>query len=429
MTATIFQPRRLTQGDRWFQAAVLVTVCLEIVVFFEPAPVDAAIGLCLLFGLMAHKLDFHNVSWAAISSLAVFSVANLASLYDPLDMDWAVRYLFITLYLVASWFFFAGVASKYGSDFAQRIIRWYSIAGVVSALLGAGGYFGLLPFRDTLLLYGRARGLFKDCNVYGPYFVPMVIFGLTKLTDAAVPMARRVESGVYVATGAVGMIVCFSRACWMNFGVALAIYLGGQLLWLTPPAERARRIRKGIIAAAICAPLVVLVLYTPAVSRMMAVRVSGNGLQSYDRVRFATHDLALATAEQRPFGIGPGQSEQQFGYATHSMYLRVLSENGFIALAAILVFVALTALRALGLARQAQSPLAREFNLVLFACIVGHLVNSDVIDTVHWRHIWLIYGLAWTPAISTTAARSAVAFRSVTATRRAMAEPYQGVRV
>jgi hypothetical protein len=425
----MLQPRRLTLGDRWFQAAVLVTVCLEIIVFFEPAPVDAAIGLCLLFGLMAHKLDFRNISAPAVLSLTVFAVANIASLYDPLDMDWAVRYLFITLYLVASWFFFTGVASRYGFEFSQRVIRWYSIAGLISAFLGVGAYFGLLPFRDILLLNGRARGLFKDCNVYGPYFVPMVIFGLTKLTDAAMPVARRVESGLYVAAGAVGMLVCFSRACWMNFAVALVIYLGGQLLWLTPPPERARRIRKGVIAAAICAPLLLLVLNTPAVSKMMAIRVSGNGLQSYDRVRFATHDLALATAEERPFGIGPGQSEQQFGYATHSMYLRVLSENGFLGLAAILVFVAITGLRALGLARQAQSPLVREFNLVLFACIVGHLVNSDVIDTVHWRHIWLIYGLAWTPAISTGTARTAAAFRAVTLKRRPVPQPYQGVGV
>jgi O-antigen ligase len=155
--------------------------------------------------------------------------------------------------------------------------------------------------------------------------------------------------------------------------------------------------------------VLVILLNIPAVSNMMSVRVSGNGLQSYDRVRFATHDLALTTAVERPFGIGPGQSEGLFGYATHSMYLRVLSENGFLALAGILVFVAVTAARAFRLTRYAESPAVREFNLVLFACIVGHLVNSDVIDTVHWRHIWLIYALAWTPAVSAYTVRARVA--------------------
>jgi len=29
------------------------------------------------------------------------------------------------------------------------------------------------------------------------------------------------------------------------------------------------------------------------------------------------------------------------------------------------------------------------------SCIAGYLVNSAVIDTVHWRHVWLFLALAW----------------------------------
>jgi len=48
--------------------------------------------------------------------------------------------------------------------------------------------------------------------------------------------------------------------------------------------------------------------------------------------------------------------------------------------------------------RHAADPWIREVNLAVFACICGHLVNSFVIDTVHWRHIWFIYGLPWVSA-------------------------------
>jgi hypothetical protein len=57
-----------------------------------------------------------------------------------------------------------------------------------------------------------------------------------------------------------------------------------------------------------------------------------------------------------------------------------------------------TAVRSVRLIEQAEDPWYREVNLVVFACIAGHLVNSFVIDTVHWRHIWFIYAIPWAPA-------------------------------
>ena len=37
--------------------------------------------------------------------------------------------------------------------------------------------------------YGRATGLFKDPNVFGPFLVPALIYGLSRLTRRA--FARR----------------------------------------------------------------------------------------------------------------------------------------------------------------------------------------------------------------------------------------------
>jgi O-antigen ligase len=141
--------------------------------------------------------------------------------------------------------------------------------------------------------------------------------------------------------------------------------------------------------------LIGLVLTTSGASGMMAVRLNRGGLQDYDRVRFATQRLALQTAEERPLGVGPGQAEVVFQYSTHSLYMRVLSENGMVALLALLVFIAATAWRAVQLARYAPDRWVRDVNLAAFASIAGHMVNSAVIDTVHWRHIWFILALPW----------------------------------
>jgi len=32
---------------------------------------------------------------------------------------------------------------------------------------------------------------------------------------------------------------------------------------------------------------------------------------------------------------------------------------------------------------------------VLLALIAGQLVNSLVIDSMHWRHLWVVLGLVW----------------------------------
>jgi hypothetical protein len=79
------------------------------------------------------------------------------------------------------------------------------------------------------------------------------------------------------------------------------------------------------------------------------------------------------------------------------MYIRILSENGVVALLALLVFIGSTAVRSVSIIQRAEDPWFRQVNLVALACIAGHLVNSFVIDTVHWRHIWFIYAIPWAP--------------------------------
>jgi hypothetical protein len=388
---------QLSAGDRLLQAVVFLAMILEIVVFIEPAPVDAVIVLCLVAAALSGKLDFSGVGAAALASISLFAVMNLVSLYDAFDPGKAIAYVAVTLYLIGSLLLFAGLVGRYGKPLMIRLIAAYSIAGLISALLGAGGYFHLLPFQDRLLLNGRARGLFKDCNVYGPFFVPMALFALPRLMDLRSAVRQRLWQGVLFAAALLAMLLSFSRACWANFGVAAAVFLTGQFL-LAPGRERTRGLagKAGILLAGTVA--VLLLLNVPAVNSMLKVRVNSNRLQDYDRVRFATQSLALEAAETHPFGIGPGQSEAVFDYSTHSMYLRILAENGVFALAALLAFIAATLARCLTSMRHAADPWIREVNLAVFACICGHLVNSFVIDTVHWRHIWFIYALPWVSA-------------------------------
>jgi len=105
--------------------------------------------------------------------------------------------------------------------------------------------------------------------------------------------------------------------------------------------------------------------------------------------------MAFQSALDRPLGIGPGQAEKQFDYATHSSYMRVLSENGFAGLIAYIAFVLLSVGRALAMTRRTKNIFWRRIFLIAAACIIGHMVNSGVVDTVHWRHYWFLLALPW----------------------------------
>ena len=387
-----------TFGDFLFRSLVIFTMYLGIVVFHEPAPVDAMIVLCLLVGVLFGKLDVTAIEMVPLVALVVFCLANLVSMHDPLDPVRAVWYVFVTLYLVASWFLFVGLIGRYGEPMMATLVHAYCLAGLISAFLGIGGYLHLLPFQERLLLAGRARGLFKDCNVYGPYFVPMALFALMRLMDPRAAWRRKAVPTLLFVSALFAMLLSFSRACWLNFAVSLVVLFGAQHFYMSSGIAARRRLRIGVFVLIAGALAVVVLINTPSVKQMLDVRVTSNGLQDYDRIRFATQSLSLETAEEQPLGIGPGQAEQVFGYATHSMYMRILSENGLAALIALLVFVGATAARALTLVRRADSEWVREVNLVVLACIIGHLANSVVIDTVHWRHIWFVYALPWAPA-------------------------------
>lgn len=393
---------RLLREDRIFQALVVVALLLETIVFIEPAPVDALIVLCIGVGFMLRKLVFPTLGTLPVLCLAIFAMANLVSMYDLIDPEHGLEYVLITFYLVGSWFFFVGVAGRYGKPVVATMINAYCIAGIFSALIGIASYYGVIPFQDRLLMGGRVRGLFKDCNVYGPYFVPVALFALMRVLDNRSTWREKIVPVVALASSLDAILLCYSRACWINVSFALAFFLCGQVAFpgvrkMLSFRELAQRMRIATFIVAAGAAAMMMIIVSPSVSGMLQARVTSNGLQDYDRVRFATQDLALHVAADRPLGIGPGQTEENLDYSTHSFYLRILTENGIVALIAILIFIGATIARSVSVIEHAEDPWFRDLNLVVLACILGHLLNSFFIDTVHWRHIWFIYALPWAP--------------------------------
>ena len=386
---------RVRAPSRLFLLATGLTMAVSCFVMVEPAPVDILVLGLLLMGIVAGVLTLKGVRPLPGALLAVLIIANVVSFYSPIDDERALWYILVTVYLALSWVFFVAFLQRYETRGMEVLIRAYTFSAIVCATLAILSYFHFIGFQDHLLLSGRPKGLFKDPNVYGPYLIPVALFALVGVIRKKPGLFTVIFHGAVLAIASLGVLLSYSRACWINYSISVAAYFVFSYLLrpvsMPPPFSMTR----ALLFAALAGASVVGIMQLPAVKAMMAERVTKTGLQGYDRDRFHAQRMAYQSALVRPLGIGPGQAEEQFDYATHSSYMRVLSENGFVGFFAYLGFVLLTLGRSLAMTRRTKSIFWRRVFLIAAACIIGHMVNSAVVDTVHWRHYWFLLALPW----------------------------------
>jgi uncharacterized membrane protein len=379
---------RLTGLAAAYLAATALAMSLGTFVLVEPAPVDLAIMGLLAAGLLIGGLALTRAHAVPAALLAVFMATNVVSMVNAMDGPRSFWYGAVTLYLALSWIFFVGLIGRYGDRARSALFTGYAFAGVVSVTLGTLAYFGFLHYQE-LLMVGRPKGLFKDPNVYGPYMVPIALYAMAKLVDKA----RGTLVWIFLlAVSVAGIFLSYSRACWINCVVAVFAFVATSA-FLRRRGGDLRRWNRLVIGLGLAVLCVMGSLTLPGVRDMVKERWGEGGLHDYDQARFETQRKAFATAFEVPLGIGPGQADPVFNYATHNTYLRVLSENGWIGFFAFYAFVALTLVESVRRVRRARPQDC--LPLAVFASLAGWLVNALVIDTLHWRHLWLLLALPW----------------------------------
>ena len=177
--------------------------------------------------------------------------------------------------------------------------------------------------------YGRATGLFKDPNVFGPFLVPALVYLLSRLSGArlrqAVPLL-----GVVLMVG-LAMLLSFSRGAWFNLGVATAIY--GALYMLTVRNNRAR-LRFAVLAAmgiAALLALVVVALQFDAVSGLASERLLDQGYDEGPEGRFGGQQKASGLILQYPLVLGAQQFVPHYHREEpHNVYLTMFLNTGWL---------------------------------------------------------------------------------------------------
>jgi hypothetical protein len=368
-----------------YETAVALGFVLLAVVQVEPAPPDLVFAVVITVALLTGGFRFRRAPAAVTALIAAFLALNLLSSVEVLNGARALMFFSITFYLVVFSLWLTSYVTS--ARTARLVLRGYLAGAVLSAFLASLALFVPIPGHDVLTVIGRARGLFKDPNVFGPFLVPAALIMIEEILTPRLLRAGRLAKLLAFVALACGILFSYSRAAWLNAGVGVAVLV----LVLAVRRGGGRR-----AASAFALLLVGLAAVTAAVAFTGSVKFLEERarVQTYDADRFGGQLASVESAGRYPFGIGPGQIEEIADISTHSTYARVLGEQG---LPGFIVFLALM-LVTLG-AGAGNAIAGRDTygigSAALLAAWCGILANSVFIDTLHWRHLWAIAALIW----------------------------------
>ena len=368
-----------------YEATVVLGILLSCVVLVEPAPTDAVFSVVIVVATVTGRFTLRRTPMFATASVAVLVLLGLLSTIEAVDLAIAIKYLAITTYLGVFALWLCGYLDSH------RRVKWvaaaYIAAAVFTAALGALAAFSGIGIFAQFAVVDRAQGLFKDANVYGPFLIPAVLILIDELLNARLFKLRALTKVVFIAVLVIGIFASFSRAAWLNLAVAVVVMLIATTM-------RRGGGRRAFIVLAVALIGVAGVGGVVAASGSVEFLEERAQFQSYDSERFGAQNAGLEYGESRPIGVGPGQFELVSPVASHSLYIRLLAEQGFVGLLAMLVLIVGTLVLALrNLARGHDT-----FGIgtaALLGAWCGLMLNSFVVDTLHWRSFWFVAALIW----------------------------------
>jgi O-antigen ligase len=376
-----------------FDGIVVVLMALGAVVFFEPAPFDLLIVLLAPIALLLRRLAIPRTSTVALVCMTVFLLANAVSLIPARNLQAALRFGAITLYLIITWFFVLGLVGKQGERAVRIVMLGWAGGAMVTTALSIAGYFGVLLPSELVAPGGRMQGFFKDANVLGAFLVPPAVWAAAKLVR--LERGHRASWAMVLVVCGIGVFLSYSRGAWISLGVAMLIFFGLRLGGIGNQRSRIMTLLAVPVAALLLALAFDRLTEVGIVQDMLEMRL---GRQHYDTERFATQRAALETATRTPFGIGPGQTELLFERAAHNAYVRAFVENGYLGGLSLTALLVASMLRALWLALNVREPRLQVAMAMVGASLAAICVESLVIDSVHWRHMWVLAAMAWVPS-------------------------------
>jgi O-antigen ligase len=368
-----------------YDAAVALGVLLLAVVRIEPAPPDLVFAVVIAVALATARLHLERVPLSVTLLVGGFLSLNLLAATVATDGARAVTYFGITLYLgVFALWLAAYVASVRR---ARLVLIAYLAGAALSAAVACLALVAPFPGAQAFVDGPRAQGLFKDPNVFGPFLVPAVLILMEETVAPRLLRFSRFTKLVLLSVMTVGIVFSFSRAAWLNLAVGTFVLLAVLAL----RRGGARRAMTLLAVALVAGAALLGVVTATSTGDFLSERAA---FQDYDAQRFGAQASGIEIAERHPLGVGPGQFERISDLSAHSTYVRALAEEGIAGALVVLGLLLLT----LGFAARNVALGVDTYGIGsagLLAAWCGLLANSSFVDTLHWRHLWLVAALIW----------------------------------
>lgn len=372
---------------------VAVWIFSGALVLFDPSPYElmfvAVLPVAFLAGMHIYRSTFGIfailVGFTPFAMIAIFQVR-----FTPIAE--AFVFNLVTIFLLLTSYFIANYVAEDTERRTRLVMRAYTIAAVMAALLGTLGYLHLIPGSDLFTRYGRAKGTFNDPNVFGPFLVLPAMFALQRLL--LLRGKRAVLAGAVYMILFVGVFASFSRAAWGHFALSSALVLA-LVFWLEARAhDKVRIMIMSIVGVAMLGIALGGLLSIPSVSTLFEQRASSQGYDEGESGRFGRQGYAFDLALEHPWGLGPKEFRNyRIKEDPHNVYVAVLHVYGWGGGFFYYLFVLLTLWKGVAaLARPSPYRLIMIPLMGTFTMVVG---ESAVIDSDHWRHYFLIAGMIW----------------------------------
>jgi O-antigen ligase len=376
-------------------ALVVVPAMLaSTIVFSEPAIADMLMMGVILALPIIGVMRPGRAALSGLTAWLVIVALGLAATSASTNMDTAITHQLVTLFLAAGAFVLAAYIAKDPEPRFRLIMMCYTAACLAATAAAFVGYFQVIPSAyDLFTNFGRARGTFKDPNVYGAAMAPAILFAFWV-------MLREKSLRALIAAGAalvllVGVLISFSRGAWISTGVSLF-----ALAWITLVRSR-RRTDFGRFANVAILGTLGLVLALGAVLKSDAVEKlfeeRANLDQSYDSGpdgRFGGQAKAVDLILEHPFGIGTHSFRDTYHpEEAHNVYLTTFLNAGW--LGGLLYIAVVVATLVVGIRCSAHNGALQGAFLISTAAFAGLAVEGFVVDTDHWRHFFLMMACIW----------------------------------
>ena len=290
-------------------------------------------------------------------------------------------------------FLVVGVATT-TARLRTAMIALLGIAACLGALAFLERYhlFAVQPYYHTYVDGFRARGTFKDPNIFGGVLAAAAVMGIP-LAAAEKRFYRAVFLWGAIGAAAIGVAMTLSRGAMLGFFVgSLIAVIFAPMKWV---------VRMSLVLAGVAA--VAMLFFVVLGPNWVAAKITGIATNNSAQYRLFLADSAVRIFKAHPFGVGSGNFRNAITayrntrlppglLESHTTYLTVLVENGFLGLVgmigALLTFLWVTAKTVLR-ARQTQVRTLATAALAGFAVL---LVQSMTYSLETSKFLWFMVG-------------------------------------